>query len=313
MNQILITGDEQITERIFEKKVNKPKSVLPINGIVVFYAVCIIILGICIISGSLYAKNKINEEVEASIKPEIKVERNEEDDTIEITVTHIREIASVTYTWNDEAKTTIDGENRKSITETIELIGGENILKVVVTEENGQTSILEKKFIVANIPEIELQAVANGVKVIVTSKEKIEYVQYSWDNGEMQKIEVGDEKYEGIINAPKGKHTLKIEVVDTKGTSEIKEQVVVGDTEPTVNLKLKRINGMPAFIIDVEDDENIKTVEITHNGGETKVIEVNDKKYHNEVIMTEGEINTIEVTAINQNNLSKTRKGKYEN
>ena len=312
MNQILITGDEQFVGKVVER-VNKTKQVLPINGIVAFYAICIIILGICMISGSVYANTKINQVVEANIKPEIKVERNDEDNTIQITVTHIREIASVTYTWNDEDKTTIEGENRKSITETIELIGGENTLKIVVTEENGQTSTLEKKFIVANIPEIELEAVANGIKIIVTSEEEIKYLQYSWDNAEMQKIEVGNKKYEGIINAPKGKHTLKIEVVDVKGTNAEVQKDVIGDTEPTVNLKLKRVDGKPAFIIDVEDDENIKTVEIIHNGGETQVIEVNDKIYHKEVIMTEGETNTIEVTAININNLSRTRKGKYEN
>jgi len=315
VNQILVTGDEQLsTGRVIEN-VNKPKKVLPINGIVLFYAICIIILGICMISGSIYAKNKINAAVEASMKPEIILERNDEDNTIRITVTHIRDIASVTYSWNNRNKTSIEIEdgNRKNVTETIKLIGGENTLKVVATEENGQTSTLEKTFIASNIPEIELEAVANGVKIIAKSEEKIDYVQYSWDDGEVEKIQVGEKKYEGIINAPKGQHTLKIEVVDIDENIATKEQVVVGDTEPTIKLKLKRINGKIAFIIDVEDDENIKTVEITHNGGEKQIIEVNEKTYHKEIIMTEGEVNTLEVTAINKNDLSKTRKGKYEN
>ena len=52
MNQILITGDE---------KVKKEKKPLPINVIVAFYAICIMILGICMISGSVYAKGKITE------------------------------------------------------------------------------------------------------------------------------------------------------------------------------------------------------------------------------------------------------------
>ena len=158
MNQILITGDERVTE-----KVKKYKNVLPINGIVVFYAISIIILGICIISGSVYAKGKINETVEASIRPTISVERNEDDKTLQIAVTHRRGIKNITYQWNDEEEVMIDTQNKKEIAKTINLIGGENTLKIIVTEENGQTSVLEKKFIVGNIPEIKLEAVSNGV------------------------------------------------------------------------------------------------------------------------------------------------------
>ena len=52
MNQILVTGDEQVTAKVTQK-VKKQKNVLPVNGIVVFYAISIIILGICLISGSV--------------------------------------------------------------------------------------------------------------------------------------------------------------------------------------------------------------------------------------------------------------------
>lgn len=312
MNQILITGEEQIIGKV-TKKVEKQKKVLPINGIIVFYAISIIILGICMISGSVYAKEKINETVEASIKPEITVERNDENNTIQIAVTHIRGIKTLTYRWNDEDAITIDGNNRKSINETIELIGGENTLKISVTEENGQIKTFEKTFIAGNIPEIELEAVANGVKIIATSEEKIDYVQYSWDDGKIQKIEVGEKKYEGIINAPKGKHLLKLEVVDINGMTAQKEQNVVGDTEPTVKVESKLINGKATFVIDAEDDEKITTLEIIHNGGEKQTIEVNAKTYHKEVIMTEGEENSIIVRATNINGLAKTRGVRFNN
>lgn len=312
MNQILITGEEQIIGKV-TKKVEKQKKVLPINGIIVFYAISIIILGICMISGSVYAKEKINETVEASIKPEITVERNDENNKIQIAVTHIRGIKTLTYRWNDEDAITIDGNNRKSINETIELIGGENTLKISVTEENGQIKTFEKTFIAGNIPEIELEAVANGVKIIATSEEKIDYVQYSWDDGKIQKIEVGEKKYEGIINAPKGKHLLKLEVVDINGMTAQKEQNVVGDTEPTVKVESKLINGKATFVINAEDDEKITTLEIIHNGGEKQTIEVNAKTYHKEVIMTEGEENSIIVRATNINGLAKTRGVRFNN
>lgn len=308
MNQILITGDERVTE-----KVKKQKNVLPINGITVFYAISIIILGICMISGSVYAKGKINETVEASIIPTISVERNEDDKTLQIVVTHIRGIKNITYQWNDDETVMIDAQNKKEINKTIDLIGGKNTIKIIATEENGQTSTLEKTFIVGNIPEIKLEAVSNGVKVIVTSEVEIDYLEYSWDDTEKHKIDVGEKKYEGIINTPKGQHTLKIEVVDENNMKANKTQVVVGDTEPIVNVKPQLVNGKVAFVIDAEDDEKITTIELTHNGGEKQVINVNEKTYHKEIIMTEGETNTLIITATNINGLPKTRRVKFDN
>lgn len=315
MNQILFTGEEQVTGKV-TKKIKKQKKVLPINSIIVFFVVSIIILGICMTSGGVYgvySVQKINETIEANTKPVITAERNDEDNTIKITVTHIRGIRSINYSWNDENEKTIDGENKNTISATIDLIGGENTLKITTIDENGLESKLEKKYVVANIPKIEINSVDNGVQVIVTSAEKIDYVQYSWDDGEMQKIEVGEEKYEGIINAPKGKHTLKIEAVNVSGTKANEERTIVGDTEPTVNVESKLINGKATFVIDAEDDELIKTIEITHNGGEKQIINVNEKTYHGEVAMTEGEVNKIMITATNKNDLQKTRKVKFEN
>lgn len=312
MNQILVTGEERVTANV-TNKVKKQQKVLPTKGIVVFFAICIIILGICMISGSVYSKTKINETIEANIRPEISVERNDENDTVEIRVTHIRGIKSVVYRWNDEEETLIDGRNRKSINETLDLIGGENTLKITVTEEDGRIKTFEKTFVVGNIPEIKLEAVSNGVKIIVTSETEIDYIQYCWNEGEMQKVEVKEMEYEGVINAPKGQHNLKIEVLDINGIKAEKNQLVVGDTEPIVNIKSKMIEGKAKFVIDVEDDENIKNIIIVHNGGEQQIIDVNEKTYHYEVTMTEGEENTIIVTATNKNDLTKTKGVKFRN
>ncbi len=306
MNQILITGEEKV-------KVKKEKKVLPVNAIVLFFAICIIILGICMISCSVYAKDKINETVEANAKPQVEINRNDDDNTVEINVKHIRGISKISYKWNDEQETVIDGKNQKEISETIDLIGGENTLTVVITEENGQSVTYEKQYKVGNIPQITLEAVSNGIKLTSTSENKIDYIVYSWDDGEEQKVEVGDTSYEGVINAPKGKHTLNIKVVDENKMEAKKEQEVVGDTEPTLTVKPDYVNGKVAFVIDAEDDELIKTVEITHNGGTKEIIDVNATTYHNDLVMTTGETNTLIVTVTNNNNLQKTSRVKFDN
>ena len=310
MNQILITGEEKVKEKV---KVKKEKKVLPVNVIVSFFAISIIILGICMISGSVYAKDRINEVVEASAKPQVDINRNDDDNTVEINVTHIRGITKIAYRWNEEEETVIDGKNRKNIAETIDLIGGKNTLTVAITEENGQTVTYEKTYTVGNIPEIKLEAVSNGVKLTATSEAKISYIVYTWDDGEEQKIDVTEKKYQGVINAPKGLHTLKIEVVDSNNMKAKKEQAVVGDTEPTLTDSPQLVNGKATFVIDASDDEGITTMEITHNNGAKKVINVNDKTAHQEVVMTEGETNYLIVTVTNVNGLSKTIRHKFDN
>lgn len=307
MNQILITGDERVVE-----KVKKQKRPMPTNKIVMFYAISIIILGICLISGSVYAKGKINAVVEANMKPTVNIVRNDENNTLEVNVNHIRQIKTITYKWNEEPENVIEKINKKDVLEIIDLIGGTNTLTISITEENGESITYKNEFNV-DIPEIKLEAVSNGVKLISKCKRNIDYIEYSWDDNEAEKIEVDDKKYEGIINAPKGEHILKIEVVDINGITAEKEQKVVGDTEPVINIEVKEIDGKKVFAIDAEDDEKIKTVEITHNSGEKKEITVDDKKYNTEIVMTEGEINTLIITVTNLNDLSKTRRVKFDN
>ena len=312
MNQILITGEEKVQV----KKEKKEKKVVPINGIVSFFAITIIILGICMISGSVYAKDKINSVVEANAKPQVEINRNDEDNTIEINVNHIRNITKIVYRWNDEEETVLygkNGESSKNVSETIDLIGGKNTLSVGITEENGETVTYEKTYTAGNIPEIKLEAVSNGVKVIATSETTIDYISYNWDDGEEKKITVGDKNYEGTINAPRGQHTLKIEVVDTNNMKANKTQTVVGDTEPTLEIKPQYVDGKVAFVINASDDEKITKVEITHNGGEKQVIDVNDLTYKKDIIMTTGETNTLIVKVTNLNGLAKTSRVKFDN
>ena len=174
-------------------------------------------------------------------------------------------------------------------------------------------SVFKKEYTAGKIPKIELEAVENGVKVVATSEYKINYIKYNWDNESYQKIEVGDKQYEGIINVPNGEHTLNLEVVDVNGIKAIKTQNIVGDKEPTVKVESKLVNGKATFVIDAEDDEKIVKLEIIHNGGEKQIIEIDALTYHHEVVMTEGEINTIIINAININGLSKTRRIKFDN
>lgn len=290
----------------------KTKKIVKINSIVIIYAIGAILLGICLIAGSIYAKGKINETVKANAKPTVEINRNDDTNTIDIEVSHIRGIKEIRYKWNNEAEEIINGNNQKTIKQTIPLIGGQNTLTVSVTEENGQTVSYKNTYTVANLPEIELSSVSNGIKITVSSKENLSTVKYKWDDGEEQNIDVTENQYEGIINAPGGKHTLEVEAIDTKGNKGLKTQAVVGDTAPTVTIKAQIIDGKKMFVIDAEDDIGISNVEITLNDNVIEQADVNDKTYHKEVEILTGE-NKILVKAYNVNNLEAKKGAKYNN
>lgn len=292
------------------KKIRQGKQ-LGINGIVIFFSICTIILGICMISGSVYARAKINETVKSNKTPEVQIDRNDDNNTIEIRAEHIRGISKIEYSWNNEEIKTINTNNQTKILETIDLIGGTNELTVKVIDETGKSTIGHKTYTVGNIPELILEAVENGVRITTESEEKIDYIVYKWDDGEEKEIQVNKTKYEGIINAPKGKHTLKIEVVDINGIKASKEQTVVGTTIPTVTIKADIIDGKLSFVVSAEDEEEISKVKIKLNGEEIEE-EVNAKTYNKNIEMKQGE-NVLIITAYNKNGFEASRGAKFNN
>ena len=309
MNQILITGDEYIKQT---KGQRQGRNVLEVKTVVIFFAITILLFGICLITGSVYAKDKINATVEANAKPVLNVNTDEANNTLLLNITHIRGIDTITYRWNNEQENVVNGNKQKTVQTTVSLPGGQNVLEINIKDENGQTVTYRNTYTSTKIPEIKLEAISNGIKMIVTSEENIDYISYQWDNEAEETIEVGEKEYQGTIDAPKGQHTLKITAIDINGNKGTKTQAIVGDEAPKLTIKASKINNKPVFVIDAEDDQEITKVKITLNDGTEQVIDVNDKKYHEEVEMIEGE-NKIKVVVYNINNLETTKGGKLKN
>ena len=101
-----------------------------------------------------------------------------------------------------------------------------------------------------------------------------------------------------------------IKFTDVETNEEIEFEVVEETRVNNVNYLLVTESNVT---VDASDDEGITTMEITHNNGAKKVINVNDKTAHQEVVMTEGETNYLIVTVTNVNGLSKTIRHKFDN
>ena len=176
MNQILDTGDEQFRNNSInygnynkqpKQKVYKEKSAIEINKIVIFFSISILILGICIIAGSIFAKNKINRFVEESARPTIDFSLNEEDNSVDVIVKHQKGIAQVSYKLNNEDEIVVNGNNQKTINKNIKLSAGENKIVVKAIDENNN--------ITQNIDQILLSTNLVRVKNNISFGNKLRY------------------------------------------------------------------------------------------------------------------------------------------
>ena len=157
---------------------------------------------------------------------------------------------------------------------------------------------------------IKFDSQLGGVQLKVTSRQKLKSISYWWDEEEptIVEIEESENEYEEIIESKQGTHTLNVEVIDQNNTVETAEQLVIGDSEPELEIST---DGVSNYVIKAKDDQEIKRIVITLNG-ETQEIEVGDKQIEHKVPIPQG-YSLIEVTVYNINELSVTKKAKITN
>ena len=304
MNQILAV----------EKPQAKRKHKSGINSILTVFAVILMIFGLGLTSSGGYAfykslsSNVDNNAVSSSSsKPVITIER-ESASTINIVVTHDKAIANVTYTINDEEPVQIDGKNQKEIKQEVELPVGSSTINITAKDVNGISSSYESQTEVEEKPTITLEQVDGKIKATVTSKINIDYIMYYWDENEAdaKQFTVNDVKTETLIDVLEGTHTLNVVALDTNGNKTTKQQKVIGDNKPELEVKT---NGK-VFRIISSDDEALAKIEYSLNSGEVQTEEINQKEYKKDLELANGK-NTLTVTVYNSNGLIATTTVEY--
>lgn len=315
MNQILDTGDGRIRNSDInygnynkKQKIYKEKSVIEINKIVIFFSISILILGICIILGSIYGKSKIKQVVEESARPTIDFDFNEEESSVTILAKHVKGITQISYKLNNEEEKTINGNNQKSIETIVKLEGGKNTIVVKAIDENNHIVEYEHEYVVGKLADISLQNVENAVKMIVKSEEKIKTITYNWDDGEEKIINVGSKEYTEKITTLKGKHTLKIVVLDENGIKTEKTQVVIGATAPEIKVSVVAKGNEYYYVINITDETILKNVKIILENEEKVNIDVNSKTYSTEIKLQDNSTNKITIQASNENLTTSSKK-----
>lgn len=304
MNQILQTEN---------KKSSGP---IEINKIVKFFGIAILIFGIILIGLGLYSyiKNNASEEKtkQEDLKPEVNITTQEED--ILVQVTHNVAISQIIYKWNEEQEKVIEGENKTSLSETIDLPFGTNTLYLRVVDINGKETVFQKEYVVDGDgkPVIELVLTKDyKIKITVQDSVGLKYINYTWNNGEKTRVEANIENLtliEETVEIPLGQNTLTVDAVNTSDVITTKELEVKGVKRPVVTFA----KDGDYLIIRAEDEDAMKLVTYTLNGqkyqinfGEVKVIEYRQP-------IPKGE-STLELTAENKDGGITEKKAKIIN
>ena len=131
---------------------------------------------------------------------------------------------------------------------------------------------------------------------------------YYWDENEAdaKQFTVNDVKTETLIDVLEGTHTLNVVALDTNGNKTTKQQKVIGDNKPELEVKT---NGK-VFRIISSDDEALAKIEYSLNSGEVQTEEINQKEYKKDLELANGK-NTLTVTVYNSNGLIATTTVEY--
>ena len=309
MNQILSVDNHYKKEKTKKVK-TKNSGPIEIQNILKFFAISLLVFGIFVIGSGSYSMYKVATQEENKTKPVINLENNTEEE-IQLKISHDKNLAKVTYQWNNEAVNDIPCSGKQEIEETIMKLEGTNTLKVYAKDIKGQEIEYSQVYTLEEAININVEVEGSNLKIAVNGMNQLQYMTYRWDEEEETKIDINDIETEQIIEIPKGLHTLTVIVVDENNRTETKEQEVNGVTKPKLDVTT---DGSSNFLINAEDEQGIKRVEFFINGTQynldlDKVLPLEErKKFEYSYPLEEGRRNELEVKVYNESGVSETFK-----
>lgn len=303
MNQILSTNMP-----VNNNKKIKSSHPVATSSILKFFGIAILIFGILIIGVGAYAiyKNQSYEQ-EQNLEPTISIE-NKTDKIIILKVTHKKNIARMEYSWNDEQKTIVNGNNGKYLEKEINIPSGKSTLHVLIVDENGKEMTYEKQYEIES--NINLEVSGNKIRITYEGDTTVSYMTYRWDEQDENTVEINDTRIDEEIEAIRGLHTLTVIVVDENNNTDTKQQKINGVSKPKISIGIDE--QREHFVIQASDEEKISKVEFTLNQNYDHVYELKlEEKDMKELLyvlpdslkLNAGE-NIIEVTVYNSSGVS---------
>ena len=311
-------NEEEIMNQILfsESGGNQVSNKTDITSIIKFFCIFIIVFALAVAGSGVYGflqNGGAGGKVDTSIKPVIQFQMLDEK-TISIVVNHNQPIKYLEYIWNDEIPERINGNGRKDIQETINVIPGNSTLYILVEDITGNQGIKteEVSYITGSDiekPKISLNVTGNYIEIKATDETEIDYITYQWE-GEtavtVRPTNVGDKIITEKIEVKKGKNRLTVIAIDKEGNEETEEKTYKGITKPDIYV----VQEGNTLVISVKDQEGLTYMDIDLNIQKYRVtFEQSETDIVYNLPMETGE-NVLIVVAYSKNGESATYEGK---
>ena len=302
MNQILAVENKK-KEKVKTKKIKTGRPI-EIKGIVMFFAVIIMVFGLTLAGQGSYALYKNIDDRKPENIPYVAIGRV--NDKAIIKVAHNIEISKIVYSWNDGEESAIPiGSTRAE--EEITLLGYDSVLNLTIEDINGKKVKYQKQYLLTGVditkPSINIEAKdgANKITIIAEDETEIDHLIYQWDGDNpvtVKAAQVGQKKIEQIVELTLGTKNIIVTAVDKNGNvEEIEKEIVTSTSKPEMSV----IRNKEKITVKASDKDGVKDIVINLNGEIYKAENINRKSVRvGPVTLREGN-NTISVEVTNIN------------
>lgn len=302
MNQILAVENKK-KEKVKTKKIRTGRPI-EIKGIVMFFAVIIMVFGLTLAGQGSYALYKDIDDRKPENIPYVTIGRVNDKAIVQIS-SNI-EISKLVYSWNngEESAIPIGSTNAR---EEITLLGYDSVLNLTIEDMNGKRVKFQKQYLLTGVditkPVVEIETKDGNDKMKIVAKDEtgIAYITYQWEDGEPVTVNADQQgQTEMIVQVPLtvGLKKIKIIAVDTNGNiEEIEREITTSTSRPKMTLRRNK----QKISIEIEDKDGIKSIKANLNGEEYEITNVNRKKVKVGYLYLREGNNTIsvEVTTVN--------------
>ena len=302
MNQILAVENKK-KEKVKTKKIRTGRPI-EIKGIVMFFAVIIMVFGLTLAGQGSYALYKDIDDRKPENIPYVTIGRVNDKAIVQIS-SNI-EISKLVYSWNngEESAIPIGSTNAR---EEITLLGYDSVLNLTIEDMNGKRVKFQKQYLLTGVditkPVVEIETKDGNDKMKIVAKDEtgIAYITYQWEDGEPVTVNADQQgQTEMIVQVPLtvGLKKIKIIAVDTNGNiEEIEREITTSTSRPKMTLRRNK----QKISIEIEDKDGIKSIKANLNGEEYGITNVNRKKVKVGYLYLREGNNTISVEVTNVN------------
>lgn len=302
MNQILAVENKK-KEKVKTKKIKTGRPI-EIKGIVMFFAVIIMVFGLTLAGQGSYALYKDIDDRKPENIPYVTIGRVNDKAIVQIS-SNI-EISKLVYSWNngEESAIPIGSTNAR---EEITLLGYDSVLNLTIEDMNGKRVKFQKQYLLTGVditkPVVEIETKDGNDKMKIVAKDEtgIAYITYQWEDGEPVTVNADQQgQTEMIVQVPLtvGLKKIKIIAVDTNGNiEEIEREITTSTSRPKMTLRRNK----QKISIEIEDKDGIKSIKANLNGEEYEITNVNRKKVKVGYLYLREGNNTISVEVTNVN------------